>query len=57
MIKVVHFDNKKTNREIIQFKAHNSAIAALKLSQDGTIVCTASNKGTLIRIYSTKDGA
>ena len=57
MVKVVHFDNKKTNREIIQFKAHNSAIAALKLSQDGTIVCTASNKGTLIRIYSTKDGA
>ena len=46
-----------SQKEIIQFKAHNSAVAALKLSQDGSIVCTASNKGTLIRIFSTKDGS
>jgi hypothetical protein len=36
MIKVVHFNNASQNaasqKEIIQFKAHNSAVAALKLS-------------------------
>lgn len=37
-------------------KAHNSSIAALKLSQDGTILLTASDKGTLVRLFNTETG-
>ena len=32
---------------------HESAIACLKLSQDGSLLATASNKGTLIRVFNT----
>ena len=39
------------------FKAHNNGIAALQLSHDGSLVFTASLKGTIIRVFSVSDGS
>jgi len=38
-----------------EFKAHDGSIAAIALTKNGEILATASEKGTLIRIWSTKD--
>lgn len=37
--------------------AHTSALRAIQLSQDGELLATASDKGTLIRVWSTKTRA
>ncbi|KAL2754056.1 hypothetical protein ACRALDRAFT_2043149 [Sodiomyces alcalophilus JCM 7366] len=37
--------------------AHNSPLRALHMSQDGSLLATASDKGTLIRIWSTRTRA
>ncbi|KAJ7551703.1 hypothetical protein O6H91_06G025400 [Diphasiastrum complanatum] len=37
-------------------QAHESALACMALSQDGSLLATASTKGTLIRIFRTADG-
>ena len=34
--------------------AHNTSLAAIKRSQDGTILATCSGKGTLIRLFDTE---
>lgn len=52
-VKVVHFNKEK---EVVEIKCHDSGIAALKLSQDGSILVTASTKGTLLRIFNTANG-
>lgn len=36
--------------------AHTSELACLALSQDGKLLATASERGTLIRIHSTYEG-
>jgi WD40 repeat protein len=38
-------------------KAHDSPLAALALSHNGKFIATASEKGTLIRVFSTLDGS
>jgi len=38
-------------------QAHAAALAALTLSQDGRLLATASERGTLVRIHSTADGS
>lgn len=38
-------------------KAHESTIAALALNYDGTLLATASDKGTLIRIFNVANGS
>lgn len=53
-VKVVWFDQDK---KTIEIKAHNSTLGMIKLSQDGSILVTASEKGTLLRIFSTADGS
>lgn len=37
--------------------AHESTIAFLAMNQDGTLLATASDKGTLIRIFRCDDGS
>ncbi|KAJ4955341.1 hypothetical protein NE237_012124 [Protea cynaroides] len=52
-IRVVHYVSKRTNL----ITAHTSTIACFALTQDGRLLATASSKGTLVRIFSTLDGA
>ncbi|KAG0602828.1 hypothetical protein M758_10G044400 [Ceratodon purpureus] len=52
-IRIELYSAKKTR--FVQ--AHDSSLACLALSQDGQLLATASNKGTLIRIFSTVDGS
>ena len=51
-IRISNYDNNSN----IEAKAHESALSAIAISQDGKLCATASDKGTLIRIFST-DGA
>ena len=37
------------------FKAHDNAIEAMALSKNGDILATASETGTIIRLYKTED--
>ena len=37
-------------------QAHDSKIACISINKDGTLLATASDKGTLIRIFTTNDG-
>ena len=57
-VKVVHFRSNTIggDKEIVQIKCQNSAIAALKLSNDGKILASASAKGTLVRLWDTTQG-
>ena len=47
---------KDNNYETTTIKAHQSEIIALTMNNDGTLLASASEKGTIIRIYQTKDG-
>ncbi|KAH7279977.1 hypothetical protein KP509_37G046000 [Ceratopteris richardii] len=48
--------DKKLTRDTTMVAAHDSHLACIALSFDGRLLATASNKGTLIRIFSTFDG-
>lgn len=50
-IKVSFYDNSST------IEAHDGAIACLALSFDGSTIASASEKGTLIRIFNSNTGA
>lgn len=52
-VKVIHFGKEK---QTVEIKCHNAAIAAMKLSQNGELLVTASNKGTLLRLFNTSTG-
>ncbi|KAI3773130.1 hypothetical protein L6452_04330 [Arctium lappa] len=51
-VRVEHYASKRTKFIL----AHDSRIACFSLSQDGNMLATASNKGTLVRIFNTHDG-
>lgn len=42
---------------LMVIEAHKGEIAALAFSFDGTLIATASDKGTIIRVFSTNTGA
>jgi hypothetical protein len=43
-------------QEFSKIPAHNSKIACISINKEGTLLATASNKGTLIRIFTTGGG-
>ena len=47
--------NRIETTEII-IKAHDSGIACISVNKDGTLLGTSSDKGTILRIFSTVDG-
>lgn len=62
---IIAFPDKKQGQVRVKFyndnitqdiDAHESGIAFLALNSDGTMLATASDKGTLIRIWNTKTG-
>ena len=52
-VRIVNF-NSLSQPPIIA--AHESRIASLSVNRNGTLIATASDKGTLIRIFDVKDG-
>lgn len=52
-VRVELYDVRRT--KFIQ--AHSSNLACLALSLNGKLLATASEKGTLVRIYATSDGS
>ncbi|XP_076889017.1 autophagy-related protein 18a-like [Bidens hawaiensis] len=51
-VRVEHYASKRTKFVL----AHDSRIACFALAQDGNMLATASNKGTLVRVFNTHDG-
>lgn len=52
-VQLVHFDK---NGKTLNINAHLSALSALSLNNEGTLLATASEKGQVIRIFSTDNG-
>jgi len=52
--RVAVVDYSQGEGQLAVINAHNSALAVIKLSQDGTILATCSGKGTLIRLFDTE---
>ncbi|CAH00364.1 phosphoinositide binding protein ATG18 [Kluyveromyces lactis] len=49
--------NLQTLQPTMVIEAHKGEIAALKLSADGTLLATASEKGTIIRVFNVENGS
>ena len=54
-VKIVKFEDGASSK-LQPIKCHDSNLAALKLSQDGNFLVTASDKGTLLRVFNTQTG-
>ncbi|SCV04947.1 LANO_0G14950g1_1 [Lachancea nothofagi CBS 11611] len=49
--------NMQTLQPTMVIEAHKGEIAALVLSRDGTLLATASEKGTILRVFSVETGS
>ncbi|SCU98018.1 LAFA_0G14928g1_1 [Lachancea sp. 'fantastica'] len=49
--------NMQTLQPTMVIEAHKGEIAALTLSRDGTLLATASEKGTIVRVFSVETGS
>lgn len=52
---IIIFDLDKL-QPVLVIEAHKNNIAALALSSDGTLLATASEKGTIVRVFSVESG-
>ncbi|KAK6202397.1 autophagy-related protein 18 [Scheffersomyces amazonensis] len=48
--------NLTTLQPLSVIEAHKAALAAIALSSDGTLLATASDKGTIVRVFSVQTG-
>ena len=51
-VRIELYDVKRT--KFVQ--AHSTSLACLALSLDGNLLATASERGTLVRVFNTSDG-
>lgn len=51
-IRIINYDNGNN----AEYKAHDGGIAAIALTNDGKLTATASEKGTLVRVFATENG-
>lgn len=49
-IRIINYDTNSN----LGIKAHESSLSAMSISQDGKLCATASDKGTLVRIFATE---
>jgi len=54
LVQIWDLDN--IDRGYFPLSAHNSPISALALNYDGNLLATASEKGTLLRVFNTRTG-
>lgn len=52
-VSIVHFDK---GHQTLAIQTHLNGVSAMALNHDGTLLATASNKGQVIRIFSTENG-
>ncbi|CCH41382.1 putative WD repeat-containing protein [Wickerhamomyces ciferrii] len=48
--------NAQTLQPLVVVEAHKTTLAALSISHDGTLLATASDKGTIVRVFSIETG-
>ena len=53
IVKLINFNS---TGQLPSITAHESKIACLSINQNGTLLATASDKGTLIRVFNIADG-
>ncbi|SCU98976.1 LADA_0H16556g1_1 [Lachancea dasiensis] len=49
--------NMQTLQPVMVIEAHKGEIAALSMSRDGSLLATASEKGTIVRVFSVETGS
>lgn len=56
IVKNINHSDNEQNNHYIEFWAHSSEIGCLGMSKDGSLICTASRNGTIIRVFNSITG-